>query len=364
MAIRPLPLPFPLRCPPRSVQTQSMPSQTALRLAKCTTTAIALRTSCETVPALTAYQPLAASAVKVCIAASSVKRNNASKLAIYAAGKTAALASAIKPQITHELLEAFQRTLGEMQRHIETMPENSNRVSDYRFNKESGRLKRELDTQLKVLLRNVSAVTPSQSDSALELVALGARVSAALFDLNVLDFLKPVIGTVALICETVKTVKTNHASALKLVQRVNTVMECVFERASRTEGVNEHALRTLHNALEDILSHLASLQKRRRASVWLLANQEKERVAQLSGALNDALALFSTSTILVTASNTAQLTTLLSAVRRLDGDVGGQLTAIHADLTKLSEERLRLPKALDGYVYPFPSAVFFFRSSL
>jgi hypothetical protein len=79
--------------------------------------------------------------------------------------------------------------------------------------------------------------------------------------------------------------------------------------------------------------------------VWLLANQEKERVAQLSGALNDALALFAvslhqllestfhsdilysqTSTILVTASNTAQLTTLLSAVRRLDGDVGVQLT--------------------------------------
>jgi hypothetical protein len=30
------------------------------------------------------------------------------------------------------------------------------------------------------------------------------------------------------------------------MQRVNTVMECVFERASRTEGVNEHALRTLH----------------------------------------------------------------------------------------------------------------------
>jgi hypothetical protein len=40
----------------------------------------------------------------------------------------------------------------------------------------------------------------------LELVALGARVSAALFDLNVLDFLKPVIGTVALICETVKVI--------------------------------------------------------------------------------------------------------------------------------------------------------------
>jgi hypothetical protein len=38
-----------------------------------------------------------------------VKRDNASKLAIYAAGKMAALASATKPQITHEFLEAFQR---------------------------------------------------------------------------------------------------------------------------------------------------------------------------------------------------------------------------------------------------------------
>ena len=68
---------------------------------------------------------------------------------------------------------------------------------------------------------------------------------------------------------------------------------CKGEFHAIGRGARLRQSRNRSSALEDIQLHLASLQKRRRTSVWLLANQEKERVAQLSGALNDALALFS-----------------------------------------------------------------------
>jgi hypothetical protein len=101
--------------------------------------------------------------------------------------------------------------------------------------------------------------------------------------------------------------------------------------------------------LEDIHSHLTFLNKRRRAMSWMLATQEKERVAQLNAGLDRALSFFTVRALCnssshaifisfqitcvlssneclpssneLVRSNTIQLDVLASTVKQLDGEM-------------------------------------------
>ncbi|KAJ7248938.1 hypothetical protein C8J57DRAFT_1239945 [Mycena rebaudengoi] len=88
----------------------------------------------------------------------------------------------------------------------------------------------------------------------------------------------------------------------------------------------------LKGALEDLHSYLTFLNERRRATSWLLAAQEKDRVVQFNAGLDRALSLFTTTCVLssneclrssneLVRSNTIQLDVLASTVKQLDGGV-------------------------------------------
>ncbi|KAJ7249968.1 hypothetical protein C8J57DRAFT_1521564 [Mycena rebaudengoi] len=129
------------------------------------------------------------------------------------------------------------------------------------------------------------------------------------------------------------TVKSNCDAADELAKHATNVTNCIVERAFRDEifpYTNEDAL--MHQALEDLHSYLTFLNERRRATSWLLAAQEKDRVVQFNAGLDRALSLFTTTCGLssneclrssneLVRSNTIQLDVLASTVKQLDGGV-------------------------------------------
>ncbi|KAJ7126097.1 hypothetical protein C8R44DRAFT_119799 [Mycena epipterygia] len=138
----------------------------------------------------------------------------------------------------------------------------------------------------------------SRSDCILELASLSTRTAGAICEAPVLNFLKPAVGIAELICDTAKSVKSNRDAALDLAKHASAVTRCIVERASATDGASiakdGEALKILKLALEDVQSYLTFLRDRRRRVIsWILANQYKERFAQLNGALDKALSMFS-----------------------------------------------------------------------
>ncbi|KAJ7691725.1 hypothetical protein B0H17DRAFT_553424 [Mycena rosella] len=247
-----------------------------------------------------------------------------------------------------KVLDVFEQKLDAMRRHVEQMPLRSGKKANFfsgnKFKRETKRLKAELENHLYALLANGSTVAPgaSRSECVLELVTLGTCAAGAICEAPVLNFLKPVVGITALICETAKCVKSNRAAAVELADHASAVTTSIVNRASAMDGGTANrgdALGALKLALEDIQTYLTLLRKpRRRLAPWIFANQEKDRVVQLNKALDQALAMFSAANILSTAvdvrTTAGKIGILVSTVERLDTDVNRALTILH---TKLSE---------------------------
>ncbi|KAJ7741420.1 hypothetical protein DFH07DRAFT_57371 [Mycena maculata] len=82
----------------------------------------------------------------------------------------------------------------------------------------------------------------------------------------------------------------NREAALDLAAHANTVTKCIVDRAAgmhdTSATIDKEALVALKLTLDDVYSYLTALKKpRRRITSWILANQEKDRVARLNSAL-------------------------------------------------------------------------------
>ncbi|KAJ7256286.1 hypothetical protein C8J57DRAFT_1472997 [Mycena rebaudengoi] len=287
---------------------------------------------------MSVYQPIAVSALEICVAVGSSTDTKLMKLALYAVDETALLLNSsqvgpVPPEFL-ALLEAYERILDDIRRHIENAQISTNKRENlFSRHMSSSRLKNELKNQLKTMLHGGQLAPPTSRENTVEILSVSLRASAVICEAPPLNFLKPIVGLAALICETAKTVKSNRDAAEELAKRAISVTNCVVERASKTEiflDTNEDALNGLKGALEDVHSYLMFLEKRRRAMSWLLTTQEKDRVAQLNAGLDRALSLFMTTCVLssneclrssneLVRSNTIQLDLLASTVKQLDG---------------------------------------------
>ncbi|KAJ7485591.1 hypothetical protein FB451DRAFT_61011 [Mycena latifolia] len=325
-----------------------------------------LRRFCATTPGMNMYQPIAASALEVCTAAASAKTRETDKLATYVVDRTALLVNKMGTMsISSEILqslEGFEQKLDAIRRHIEQMPVQSGKKAKlllgYKFKQETSRLKKELENHLYDLLAMSNTLSPglSRRECVLELVSLSTRAAGAICEAPILNFLKPVVGITALICDTAKCVKSNRDAAADLAKRASAVTKCIVDRMSAMDSPsaadNEDAVEALKLALEDIQAYLAFLGKpRRRLAPWVFANQEKDRFVQLNSALDKALAMFSAAEIVSTAaevrSTSAQIGVLVSTVQLLRGDVNRTLTIIQSHPAKFSEAALA-PRSPEG----------------
>ncbi|KAJ7814876.1 hypothetical protein B0H14DRAFT_3878517 [Mycena olivaceomarginata] len=170
---------------------------------------------------------------------------------------------------------------------------------------------------------------PSRGECILELVSMSARAAGVICDAPVLNVMTPVIEITTMICDMEKRVKSNREVALALAAHASAVTKCIVERAS-TDGEatahNAEALEALNLVLEDIHSYLTILSTRHgRMTSWVLANQQKDRFAQLATALDKALALFTSTQVLSTKygvrSHTHTLDALVTTVGRLDNNL-------------------------------------------
>ncbi|KAJ7256308.1 hypothetical protein C8J57DRAFT_1473004 [Mycena rebaudengoi] len=229
------------------------------------------------------------------------------------------------------LLDAYERILDDIRRHIENAQISTNKRGNlFSRHMSSSRLKNELKNQLKTMLRGGQPAPPTSRENTVEILSVSLRASAAICEAPPLNFLKPIVGLAALICETAKTAKSNRDAAEELAKRAISVTNCVVERASKTEiflDTNEDALNGPWKTSIPMF-----LEKRRRAMSWMLATQEKDRVAQLNAGLDRALSLFMTTCVLssneclrssneLVRSNTIQLDVLASTVKQLDGEM-------------------------------------------
>ncbi|KAJ7484607.1 hypothetical protein FB451DRAFT_1169650 [Mycena latifolia] len=221
-----------------------------------------LRTLCEKTPGMNSYQPIAASTVEL-------KMHKAETLAAYTVDLAAILVNSmahipISPDILQSL-EIFERCQqeGESVPWLPQVPKRNKsppgRIAVEKCLYELASSRHLLQLAIAGLISESTG--KSHSECVQELVSMSIRVTGAICEAPVLNFLKPVVGIAALICETAKSVQSNHAAAADLAR----------QRAI---------------ALEDIQSYLAFLKKpRRRLAPWIFANQEKDRFNQLGCAL-------------------------------------------------------------------------------
>ncbi|KAJ7135751.1 hypothetical protein C8R44DRAFT_768960, partial [Mycena epipterygia] len=323
---------------------------------------------------MNAYQPIAASAVEVCAAAALVKMKNADKVAGYVVDRTTVLVNGmVDVPLSEEILqslEIFEQKLDAIRRYIGQMPAGSGKkakiLGGYKFKREISPLKKDLERQMNLAHAGKSSKSPgiSRSDCILELASLSTRAAGAICEAPVLNFLKPVVGVSELICDTAKSVKSNRDAAVELANYASAVTQCILQRAPTMDGTSGDALKALKLTLDDIQSYLDVLRKpRRRVTSWILANQEKDRFVRLNGALDKALAMFSSTTILSTAedvrANTHTLSTLISTV----GNVNHALTMMHGELERRpihgsAAENIKIT-AFVPFCYSFTAHVFF-----
>ncbi|KAJ7467118.1 hypothetical protein FB451DRAFT_1561017 [Mycena latifolia] len=324
---------FPLL--PLPIRAEPMPSKTSPQaLHHSIATAEGLKRLCETTPGLNAYQPIVASVVEVCAAAASAKTRTTDELAAHIVQRTALLVPSmahvpIYPEILQSL-EVIEQKLDAIRRHIErTAVQPSMKVKllttlGYTSEQleETSRLKEELENHLD------------------DLVSLNTYTAGATCEAPGLNFLKLVVGIAMLICDTAMCVKSNHDAAVDLAKHASIVTKCIVERVAAIDPASaaaDHgdALEVLKLVLGDIQVYLTSLSRpRRRYSLWLFANQEKDRFLQLHSALDEALATFSATECLRTAED---VHATIRRIQRLDSDANRTLTKIHADLDKLAE---------------------------
>ncbi|KAJ7691811.1 hypothetical protein B0H17DRAFT_555689 [Mycena rosella] len=170
----------------------------------------------------------------------------------------------------------------------------------YKSKRELSRLKADLGNHLCAVLAIGGIMSPvaSRSDCVLELLSLSTRAAGSVCEAPALNFLEPLVGIAALICDTAKVVKSNSDAAVELTKHAGAVTKCVVDRASVMDAAaadGRDALEALTSALQDIQTYLTLLKKpRRRLVPWIFANLEKERFAQLNRALDKARQILST----------------------------------------------------------------------
>jgi hypothetical protein len=72
--------------------------------------------------------------------------------------------------------------------------------------------------QLSLAGKSPAPSAVARNESILELVSLSTRVAGAICDVPVLNFLKPVVGIAALICDTAKVTLKMHSSLILLTR--------------------------------------------------------------------------------------------------------------------------------------------------
>ncbi|KAJ7088989.1 hypothetical protein C8R44DRAFT_751670 [Mycena epipterygia] len=183
---------------------------------------------------MSTYQPLATSALEICVSTIPHTGKKASSLAVHAVKRKRALIvdgfGIPLPPERREGLDKFEGTHDMIHQHIESIPEpgsKSQRIfSGLRFGRESA--------------------TESRTGSSLQwpLVSLSTQAAGIALDLPVLNVLKPLVGIAALICHTAKVIiiqlcsehdlimnglNTNRTAAIALAgcaQEVTTYLGC------------------------------------------------------------------------------------------------------------------------------------------
>ncbi|KAF7336805.1 hypothetical protein MVEN_02116300 [Mycena venus] len=276
-----------------------------------------LRTWCSMTPDMNTFRPIAASALDVCRAAADLSGNReAERLAARVVGETEKLINRtatlpLSPNVGQNV-QLFATKLSEIRQFVEQMPRRSKikakLIMGHIFNTKTRRLKAELKGLSHAFLED-AGVSSGNSDSPrgeciLELATLGVRAASAICDVPGLNFLKPAVGLAGIICETAKSAKSDCEAARELAKHSSTVTKSIVDCASKMDvsSMNSgEAPVALKSALEDVQTYLNALRKpSRRMTSWILANQEKERIAELTRALDKALALF-------TATNTVNV---------------------------------------------------------
>ncbi|KAJ7822422.1 hypothetical protein B0H13DRAFT_2681786 [Mycena leptocephala] len=281
-----------------------------------------------------------------------------SSLAVHAVKRTATLIKngADVPRLPEFLqgLERFESTLDMIRRHVESIPEQGTKPRKLNFSaltflRESARLKTELDRNYKTLLeiskKPTTLSSASRNECILEVATLGVRAAGAIYDLPGVNFLKPVFGMVAVICDTAKTVHGNRKAALALADHALNVTNLIVARTTTLYGEagpeNVHSLAPLCRALEQIQAFLEGLQNRRlRIAAWVLAGNDKDRFAELNSALDKALAIFASSEIIDTRAeilrHNAQPSANVLVTAHQVNNVERSMTLVRRDLAALT----------------------------
>ncbi|KAJ6512860.1 hypothetical protein C8R45DRAFT_328620 [Mycena sanguinolenta] len=229
---------------------------------------------------------------------------------------------------TVRILERVEVKLDEMRRAMEQMPPRSKSklVTDFAFAREIRRLKGELKALVDALLEGTPKLpaTESKRISAIGLANLSIRAASAICDAPVLNFLKPVVGIAEIISETAQTAKSNRSAALQLASHSGMVTKSIVEHAGKLglDGMtaDSEALVALKSVLENIHLYLTDLQKPHRARCfksWIMANEERDRIAEFNQGLDKALALLTSANVSTTHTEVREIVTLV----RRNGDV-------------------------------------------
>ncbi|KAF7374553.1 hypothetical protein MSAN_00339900 [Mycena sanguinolenta] len=321
-----------------------------MALLHSTSRAEALRTRCATTPEMNLFQPITASALEVRRAAAANPAGNHTtrmeNLAAFVVDQTERAVNGMEmatlplPEDTVRILERVEAKLDEVRRVIENIAPRSKGklVKDFALMREIRRLKAELKSLINALVRAFFSLlhwciallkifslqlkdthklpsAESAGISPMELANLSIRTAAAIFDAPPLNFLKPVAGIAQIISETAQTVKSNHSAALQLAAHSGMVTNAVAEHAAKlgpAVASNDEALVALQSVLENIHLYLTDLQKPRRwrrTTSWLMANKEKDRIAEFNQGLDKALALFTSTNVLATRAELREIAT-------------------------------------------------------
>ncbi|KAK7006141.1 hypothetical protein R3P38DRAFT_1701501 [Favolaschia claudopus] len=301
-------------------------------LERITTRAADLCIWCSTISDMSQIQQLSDATLEVCKAATSLGGNSqVEKLAAFVVESTEMLASqtlhvAMSPGIAQDLqlyvekLDYIRRTLKHMALQRKSTVRRATRTILTRKNPDLRRSKGEMKQILHRLNANIrSSFEPkhiSRSDCALEIVSLGTKTLSAISEAPGLNLLKPALGAVSIICDQAKLVRRNKEAALELARHSSAVIQSVVNHAEAFDvsgSTNTHAFEEVGAVLQDIQAYLTTLKKtRRRLSIWIMADQEKDRISQHKSALDRALALFTVSQLLKSALPTAELLSAMS----------------------------------------------------
>ncbi|KAJ7176875.1 hypothetical protein C8R46DRAFT_1346807 [Mycena filopes] len=300
-ALDPCPRPYCTPLPPPSTMAYNIFAPVMAR-------ASFLHKICKTTSSMEVYLPLAERLVEICVASAPESRRKAAALVLHAVHSVEAVVKngvnlQLPPKVL-EGLEKFESVLAEILRHIESIPEQSNKsntsLSSGKFRLRSAYLRTKLDGAHRTLLKKPAKQRrspASRNEYILEFAAITTRAAGAICDLPILNLLKPVVEITALICDTAKMVNSNGDAALEIAKHAQSITNSVVDRASTGVG-DETSLSALRLTLEEIQRFLDVLKRRRRLTAFALAAKDKERFIRLNSGLDRALELFtSTQTI-------------------------------------------------------------------